>query len=160
MGLKGELPGGYYVRQEGGDVARAATAKEANCWLHEVALQLGKRKLAGEASTHAKHPVEDCFGTVEGIVGLGVGGLVGAGMRKGDAKTLMRNVSEKCTPPGGGDSFFNPSGLTSSAASGNTKATETSVAMAESYIYTPLRRRDPVHRLLCKQSRPLSRCLS
>ena len=74
-GLRGELPHGYYIRQGGGDVTRAVTAKEAAGWPHEVALQLGKHKLAGEANTHAKRLVEDSFGTVEGIAGLDVGPL-------------------------------------------------------------------------------------
>ena len=73
--------------------------------------------------------MEDSFGTVEGIVELDVGDLTDAGMRKGDAETLMRNVSEKCTPSGGDDSSFGHSGLTSPAASGNTRAAEASVAM-------------------------------
>ena len=45
----------------------------------------------------------------------------------------MRNMSEKCTTSGGDDCTFNPSGLTSSAASGNTTSTKTSVATMESY---------------------------
>ena len=77
--------------------------------------------------------MEGGFGTVEGITGLGMGGLVDAGMRKGDAKTLMRNVPEKCTPLGGDGSSLNPSGLTSSAASGNMTTTGTGVVMVGSY---------------------------
>ena len=114
-------------------MTRTVTAKEVAGWLLEVALQLGKHKLAGEASTYAKRLVEGGFDTVEGIAGLDVGDLTEAGMRKGDAKTLMRNVSEKCTPSGGDDSSINASGLTSSGASGNTTTTEASVAMVESY---------------------------
>ncbi len=132
-GLKGELLYEYYIRQEGDNVTRTVTAKEVAGWLHEVALQLGKHKLAGEANTYAKRLVEDGFDTVEGIAGLDVGDLTEAGMRKGDAKTLMRNVSEKCTPSGGDDSSINASGHTSSGASGNTTTTEASVAMVESY---------------------------
>ena len=132
-GLKGELLYEYYICQEGDDVTRTVTAKEVANWLHEVALQLGKHKLAGEANTYAKRLVEDGFDTVEGIAGLDVGDLTEAGMRKGDAKTLMRNVSEKCTPSGGDDSSINASGHTSSGASGNTTTTEASVAMVESY---------------------------
>ena len=56
-------------------------------------LLLGKRKLAGEASTYAKRPVEGGFGTVEGIAGLDGGDLTEAGMRKGDVKTLMMNAA-------------------------------------------------------------------
>ena len=48
-GLRGELPYAYSVCQDGGDVARAVTAKEAAGWLREVALQLGKRELTGDA---------------------------------------------------------------------------------------------------------------
>ena len=77
--------------------------------------------------------MEDGFDTVEGIAGLDVGDLIEAGMRKGDAKTLMRNVPTKCTPSGGDDSSFNASDLTSPTASGNTTTTEASVAMVESY---------------------------
>ena len=77
--------------------------------------------------------MEDGFGTVEAIAGLDVGDLTEAGMRKGDAKTLMRNVSEKCTPSGGDGSSLNASGLTSSAAPGNTATAEAGVAMVESY---------------------------
>ena len=132
-GLKGELLYDYYIRQEGDDVTRTVTAKEVDGWLHEVALQLGKHKLAGEVNTHAKRLVEDGFDTVEGIARLDVGDLAEAGMRKGDAKTLMRNVSEKCTPSGGDDSSIDASGLTSPAASGNTTTTEASVTMVESY---------------------------
>ena len=58
---------------------------------------------------------------------MDVGDLVDAGMRNGDAKLRMRNVPEKCTPLGGDDSPFNPSGLTSSAASGNTTIRAVSV---------------------------------
>ena len=72
-GLKGELLYEYYIRQEGDDVTRTVTAKEVANWLHEVALQLGKHKLAGEANTYAKRLVEDGFDTVEGIAGLDVG---------------------------------------------------------------------------------------
>ena len=43
------------------------------------------------STTYAKFLVEDGFGTVEGIAGLDVGDLTEAGMRKGDAKTRMRN---------------------------------------------------------------------
>ena len=43
-GLKGELLYEYYIRQEGDDVTRTVTAKEAAGWLHEVALQ--QRSLA------------------------------------------------------------------------------------------------------------------
>ena len=156
-GLKGELLYEYYIRQEGDDVTRTVTAKEVANWLHEVALQLGKHKLAGEANTYAKRLVEDGFDTVEGIAGLDVGDLTEAGMRKGDAKTLMRNVSEKCTPSGGDDSSITASGHTSFGASGNTTTTETRWRW---WSRTPLRRRDLGHRLLCNQSRPLIWCLS
>ena len=145
-GLKGELPYAYYIRQEGDDVTTTFTAKEVADWLHEVALQLGKSKLAGEDSTYAKRlveAVEDGCGTVDGVAGLVVGGLVDAGMRKGDAKTLMRNVSEKCMPPGGDhdDSSFDHSGLAWPRRACRWRSR------------TPLRRRDLVHTLLCKQSR-------
>ena len=56
---------------------------------------MATHKLAGEASTYAKRLVEDSFDTVEGIAGLDVGDLTEAGMRRGDAKTLTRNVSER-----------------------------------------------------------------
>ena len=133
-GLKGELLYEYYIRQEGDEGTRTVTAKEVDGWLHEVALRLGKHKLAGEANTYAKRLVENGFGPVEGIAGLDVGDLTEAGMRKGDAKTLMRNVSEKCTPSGGDDSSFNAPGLTSPAASGNTTTAEAMVAVVASYV--------------------------
>ena len=57
-GLKGELLYEYYMCQEGGNVTRTVTAKEVAGWLHEVALRLGKHKLAGEANTYAKRLVE------------------------------------------------------------------------------------------------------
>ena len=133
-GLKGELPYEYYIRQEGDNVTRTVTAKEVACWLHGVALRLGKHKVAGEASTYAKRFVEDGIGTAEGIAGLDVGDLTEAGMRKGDAKTLtMRNVSKKCTPSGGDGSSFNAPGPTSPAGSRNTATSQAGVAMVESY---------------------------
>ena len=46
------------TRQEGDNVTRTVTAKEAAGWLHEVALRLGKHKLAGEANTYAKRHVK------------------------------------------------------------------------------------------------------
>ena len=57
-------------------MTRTAAAKEAAGWLHElevdIALPLGKHKLAGEASTYAKRLVEDGFDTVEEIARLDV----------------------------------------------------------------------------------------
>ena len=47
-------------------------AKEAAGWLHEVALGLGKHKLAGEANTHAKRLVEGGFGWRLLRIGLSV----------------------------------------------------------------------------------------
>ena len=46
------------TRQEGDNVTRTVTAKEAAGWLQEVALRLGKHKLAGEANTYAKRHVK------------------------------------------------------------------------------------------------------
>ena len=77
--------------------------------------------------------MQDGFDTVEGIAGLDVGDLTEAGMRKGDAETLIRNVSERCTPSGGIDSSFNASGLTSPAVSRNMTTTKASMAMVELY---------------------------
>ena len=83
-GLKGELLYEYYIRQEGDDVTRTVTAKEVAGWLHEVALQLGKHKLAGEANTYAKRLVEDGFDTVEpGDRGVGRGRPDRSGNEKG-----------------------------------------------------------------------------
>ena len=156
-GLKGELLYEYYIRQEGDDVTRTVTAKEVANWLHEVALQLGKHKLAGEANTYAKRLVEDGFGTVEGIAGLDMGDLTEAGMRKGDAKTLMRNVSESVHHQ------------VATTALSMLQATRLLVRLGTRrrpkrawrwWSHTPLRRRDPEHKLQCKQSRPLSQCLS
>ena len=44
----------YYVRIEGEDVTRSVAQKELALWIHMVALELGKTKLAGEAGTYAK----------------------------------------------------------------------------------------------------------
>ena len=80
----------------------------------------------------------DSFDTIEGIAGLDVGDLIDAGMRKGDGKPLMCNMPEECTPLGGDGSSSIPSGLTSSAASGNTMMTTMCVVMVE--LSTPLQR--------------------
>ena len=132
-GLKGELLYEYYVHQEGSDVTRTIIAKEVPGWLCKVALQLGKHKLAVEANIYEKHLVEDGFDTIAGIAGLDVDDLAEAGMRKVNAKMLMRNVSKKCTPLGGNDSSINAPGLTSPAAFGNMMMTKVSMVMVESY---------------------------
>ena len=71
-GPKGELLYEYCICQEGGNVTsfRAVTAKEAAGWLHdhEVALQLGKRKLAGEASTYAKRLAKAALAPRRGLL--------------------------------------------------------------------------------------------
>ena len=76
--------------------------------------------------------MEEGFGTADGIAGLDIDGLVGIGMRKGDAKMLMRNVSESCTQSGGDDIPFNQSGLNPPVASGNTTTTDASAPLVES----------------------------
>ena len=53
-------------------MTRTVTAKEADGWLHAVALQIGKGKLAAEASTYAVCFVKGGFGAVEGITGVPV----------------------------------------------------------------------------------------
>ena len=103
-GLKGELLYAHYMRQEGSDVTRTVMAKEVAGWLHEVALQAARQL---EKPTRTPSPV---WKTVLTPLREPQGSLMDAGMRKGDAKTLMRNMhmSEKCTPLGGDDSSFNP----------------------------------------------------
>ena len=143
----------YYVRIEGEAVARSVAQKELALWIHVVALELGKTKLAGEAGTYAKRLIDEGYATVQGLAELDgedlvqgydmvqglaeldVEGLVEAGMRKGDAKLLMGRVSQKCTSSGGEGSSKNGegsgSGLTDgSRSSGNTTD---SVSMVETY---------------------------
>ena len=79
----------YYVRVEGEAVTRSVTQKELALWIHMVALELGKTKLAGEAGTYAKRLIDEGYDTVQGLAELDVEDLVEAGMRKGDAKLLM-----------------------------------------------------------------------
>ena len=162
-GLKGALLYEHYIRQEGDSVTRTVTANEVAGWpwLHEVALRLGKHKLAGEANTYAKRLVEGGFGTAEGIAGLDVGDLTEAGMRKGDAKTLMRNVSKKCY------SSVRLQVLTTAPPTLQASRLQLGLGTRRRqrrvwrwWSRTPLRRHDQGHRLLCTQSRPLSRCLS
>ena len=97
----GEALFGCYVRIEGEAVTRGVTQKELALWLHMVALELGKTKLAGEAGPYAKRLIDEGYITVQGVAELDVEGLVEAGMRKGDAKLLMGRVSQKCTSSGG-----------------------------------------------------------
>ena len=41
-----------YVRIEGETVTRSVTQRELSLWIHMVALEVGKTKLAGEAGTY------------------------------------------------------------------------------------------------------------
>jgi hypothetical protein len=91
----------YYVRIEGEDVTRSVAQKELALWIHMVALELGKTKLAGEAGTYAKRLIDEGYDTVQGLAELDIEDLVEAGMRKGDAKLIMGRVSQKCTSSGG-----------------------------------------------------------
>ena len=54
----------YYVRIEGEAVTRGVTRRELALWIHMVALELGKTKLAGEAGTYAKRLIDEGYGTV------------------------------------------------------------------------------------------------
>ena len=85
----------------GGVRTRNAAQRELALWIHMVALELGKTKLAGGAGTYAKRPINEGHGTVQGLAELDAEGLVDAGMRKGDAKPLTGWVSQKRTPSGG-----------------------------------------------------------
>ena len=127
----------YYVRIEGEAVTRSVAQKELALWIHMVALELGKTKLAGEAGTYAKRLIDEGYDTVQGLAELDVEDLVEARMRKGNAKLLMgrARVSQKCTSSGGEGSSKNGegsgSGLTNgSRSSGNTTD---SVSMVETY---------------------------
>ena len=73
----------YYVRIEGEDVTRSVAQKELALWIHMVALELGKTKLAGEAGTYAKRLIDEGYDTVQGLAELDIEDLVEAGMRKG-----------------------------------------------------------------------------
>ena len=70
-------------------MTRSVAQKELALWIHMVALELGKTKLAGEAGTYAKRLFEEGYGTAQGLAGLDLEGLADAGMRKGDAKPLI-----------------------------------------------------------------------
>ena len=92
-----------YVRIEGEAVTRARGVTQSLrglvLWIHMVALELGKTKLAGEAGMYAKRLIDEGYGTAQGLAELDVEDLfelafnVDAGMRKGDAKLLMGQVS-------------------------------------------------------------------
>ena len=102
-----------------------------------VPLELGKTKLAGEARTYAKRLTGGVYGTVQGMAGLDAGGLVGAGMRKGDAKLLMGRASQKCTSSGGEGSSANDGGSGSGSANGTESSggTTSLVSMVDTYTY-------------------------
>ena len=85
----GEGPFEYYVRIEGEAVTRSVAQKELALWIHMVALELGKTKLAGEAGMYAKRLIYEGYNTVQGLAELDIEDLVEAGMRKGDAKLIM-----------------------------------------------------------------------
>ena len=125
----------YYVRIEGEDVTRSVAQKELALWIHMVALELGKTKLAGEAGTYAKRLIDESYGTVQGLAELDIEDLVEAGMRKGDAKLIMGRVSQKCTSSGGEGSSKNGEGSANSLTdgSGDTTSTADSMSMVETY---------------------------
>ena len=50
------------------------------------------------------------YGTAQGLAEVDAEGLVGAGMRKCNAKPRMGRVSQKCTPSGGGEPSKNGEG--------------------------------------------------
>ena len=85
----------YYVRIEGEAVTRSVAQKELALWLHMVALELGKTKLAGKAGTYAKRLINKGYDMVQGFAELDVEDPVDAGMRNGDVKLLMGRVSQK-----------------------------------------------------------------
>ena len=109
----------YYVRIEGEDVTRSVAQKELALWIHMVALELGKTKLAGEAGTYAKRLIDEGYDTVHGLAELDIEDLVEAGMRKGDAKLIMGRVSQKCTSSGGEGSGNNGEGSAKSLTDGS-----------------------------------------
>ena len=79
----------------------------------------GKRNWLGkQAGTYAKRLIDKGCDTVHGLCELDTEDLVGAGMRKGDAKLLMGRVSQKCTSSGGEDSSGNGEGSMAGLANG------------------------------------------
>ena len=82
------------MRIEGGSATRSVAQRELALWIHMVALKLGETNLAGEAGSHAKRLVNKGYGTAQGLAELDAEGLADAGMRKWDAKLLMRRVSQ------------------------------------------------------------------
>ena len=125
----------YYVRIEGEAVTRSVAQKELALWIHMVALELGKTKLAGEAGTYAKRLIDEGYDTVQGLAELDIEDLVEAGMRKGDAKLIMGRVSQKCTSSGGEGSGKHGEGSANSLTdgSGDTTSTADSMSMVETY---------------------------
>ena len=85
--MHGEALFEYYVRIEGEAVTRSVAQKELALWIHMVALELGKTKLAGEAGTYAKRLIDEGYDTVQGLAELDIEDLVEAGMRKGGRET-------------------------------------------------------------------------
>ena len=100
-------------------MTRSVAYRELALWLHMVALELGKTKLAGEAGTYAKRLIDEGYDTVQGLAELNVEDLVDAGMRKGDAKFLTGQVSQKCTSSGGEDSSKHGEGSGSGLTNGS-----------------------------------------
>ena len=72
-------------------MTRHVAQRELALWIHMMALELGKTKLAGEAGTYAKRLFDEGYDTVQGLAELDVKDLtvLDAGMQKGDAKLLM-----------------------------------------------------------------------
>ena len=116
-----EEPFEYYVRIEGEAVMRGVTQRELALWIHMVALELRKTKLAGEARTYAKRLIGEGYDTVQGLAELYVEDLVNAGMKKGDALLMGRvrvPVSQSTRRPGGEDSSKNGEGSMAGLANG------------------------------------------
>ena len=65
-------------------MTRNATRRELVLWIHMVALELGKTKLAGEAGMYAKRLIDEGYVTVQGLAELvlDVADIDHAGMRK------------------------------------------------------------------------------
>ena len=53
------------MRIEGDAATRGVTQRELALWIHMVALEIGKTKLAGEAGTYAKRLIDEGYDTVQ-----------------------------------------------------------------------------------------------
>ena len=53
-------------------MTRGIAQRELALWMHMVARELGKTKLAGEAGTYAKWLIDEGYGTGQGLAELDV----------------------------------------------------------------------------------------